>query len=201
MEKQVKYAFREGSHYPQKRAQIIGATIAHIAHGRSVTPEAVVKAAEKSSSPMHDLFEWDDAKAANAHRRETARKLIQAVVEIPEGEDETQVIPRRAFVSIETEDGEHMFVPMVRVLSDEDMRSQMLADALRDLKALQRKYSELKELASVFDAMEVVVNGATKVQASLTAEEEGTRQPESSLAAQAHEGSAQASKASAARVG
>ena len=47
-------------------------------HGR-LTPEAVVREAKKPSSILHDEFEWDDKVAAQAHRIEQARGLIQTV--------------------------------------------------------------------------------------------------------------------------
>lgn len=44
-----------------------------------VTPDAVVEAARDPESPLHDRFEWDDAKAAAQQRIATARRLIVSV--------------------------------------------------------------------------------------------------------------------------
>ncbi len=44
-----------------------------------LSPDIVVKAAENPDSPLHDYFEWDDAKAAHAHRLQQARQLIRVV--------------------------------------------------------------------------------------------------------------------------
>lgn len=44
-----------------------------------LTPEAVVDDARDPESPYHDRFEWDDAKAAQRHRLDTARALIRSV--------------------------------------------------------------------------------------------------------------------------
>ncbi len=41
--------------------------------------EQVVAAASDLSHPAHDLFEWDDAKAAAAQRLSTARVLIRTI--------------------------------------------------------------------------------------------------------------------------
>ena len=48
------------------------------AQGR-LTPDAVVNAARDSENPLHPHFEWDDTKAAEAHRRNQARTLIKTV--------------------------------------------------------------------------------------------------------------------------
>lgn len=45
---------------------------------------------------------------------------------------------------------------MVDVLSDDDMRAQLLQDALADAALFQEKYLRLNELAEVFAAMEQV---------------------------------------------
>lgn len=42
----------------------------------SITPEEVVTAAASLTSPIHPLFEWDDSKAAHAHRLSQARRVI-----------------------------------------------------------------------------------------------------------------------------
>lgn len=42
----------------------------------TIAPEEVVAAAAPPTSPIHDLFEWDDSKAAHAHRLSQARKVI-----------------------------------------------------------------------------------------------------------------------------
>lgn len=45
-----------------------------------LSPEAVVKSAEPETSPLHALFEWDDAKAAVQQRLSTANLLIRSIV-------------------------------------------------------------------------------------------------------------------------
>ena len=41
-----------------------------------LTPDAVVDDAKNPASPLHPFFEWNDAKAAEEHRRYQARKLM-----------------------------------------------------------------------------------------------------------------------------
>jgi hypothetical protein len=48
------------------------------AHG-ALTASAVVEEARDEESPLHESFEWDDSKAAEAHRLFQARDLIRRV--------------------------------------------------------------------------------------------------------------------------
>lgn len=50
----------------------------HQQHG-TLTPELVVEDAKRQDSPLHELFEWDQQKAAQAHWHEVARQLIRNV--------------------------------------------------------------------------------------------------------------------------
>jgi hypothetical protein len=63
-------------------AQVAGEELARIKGHNSgdLTPDMVVKAAEDAKSPLHSVFEWDDAKAAQQQRMSTAKLLIRSVV-------------------------------------------------------------------------------------------------------------------------
>lgn len=65
----------------KEKAQAIQDRLAKIQaqnNGR-LTPDAVVDDARDPRSPLHDQFEWDDAKAAHQYRLEQARELIRTV--------------------------------------------------------------------------------------------------------------------------
>lgn len=46
---------------------------------RTLTPEAVVSAAQDAVHPLHDRFEWDDGEAGRQFRLQQARQLINSV--------------------------------------------------------------------------------------------------------------------------
>lgn len=58
----------------------------HKKHG-ALSPGVVVDEARPEDNPLHPVFEWDDFKAAEAHRRTQAQDLIYCVEIIPEEED------------------------------------------------------------------------------------------------------------------
>jgi hypothetical protein len=45
----------------------------------SITPQDVLDDARAPDSPLHGLFQWDDATAAEAHRLDQAREVIRQV--------------------------------------------------------------------------------------------------------------------------
>src|SRR4051812_6293981 len=48
-------------------------------NGGLLQPEEVVESARDRGSPLHAVFEWNNAKAAHEHRLSTARSLIRMV--------------------------------------------------------------------------------------------------------------------------
>ena len=114
-------------------------------------PEEVVASARPVSSPLHSRFEWCNSKAAHEYRLWQARHLIRVCVEtIPQSNK-----PCEVFVSLTPdrvrEDGGYRV--QTEVLSDKDLRAQLLADAFADLDLIRLKYSRLQELAGVFAAI------------------------------------------------
>ncbi len=122
-------------------------------NGGLLLPAKVVEAARPKSSPLHSSFEWDDTEAAENYRLWQARQLIRVVVEqVPGMSGSTEV-----FVSLSKDrfDGKGYRV-VAEVCKDEDLRAQMLEDALTELEIFKLKYRRLKELTVIFEAIEKV---------------------------------------------
>ena len=69
-------------------AQAIGEELERLhAEGLSRTPRNLLERARNRKSPLHHLFQWDDEKAAELQRIQTARSLIASVdiVHVREG--------------------------------------------------------------------------------------------------------------------
>jgi hypothetical protein len=131
-------------------------------NGGLLKPETVVEAARPETSPLHSRFEWDDSVAGEKYRIWQARQLIRVTVEVCERTNE----PMEVFVSLttdrrpeDTEAGDEVasgYRVMTEVLTDAELREQMLADALAELKWFKEKYKHLCELAEVFSAIDRV---------------------------------------------
>ncbi|HAO99858.1 MAG TPA: hypothetical protein DCQ83_07415 [Fibrobacteres bacterium] len=124
-------------------------------NGGLLKPEQVVEAARDPGSPLHDQFQWDDTAAAEAYRIQQARGLLRVCVQwIGEGVNRHQA---PVFVNLTSDRYESKgYRTTVSVLSDEQLRAQMLEDALTELNRFRRKYHDLAELAQLFAAFDAI---------------------------------------------
>jgi hypothetical protein len=130
----------------------------------ALNPEAVVEIAAEPTSPLHRYFDWDNEKAGNQHRLNQARNLIRVAVKVlPQVSNQ----PVRQFVSLSTlrGTGTGSYLATVDIVDDADRYEIAKIDAIRALQQFQRRFSYIRELEVVWDAL-----------ATLTAElEESTR--------------------------
>ena len=113
-----------------------------------IEPEVVVLESESASAPLHNCFEWNDAKAAHKYRITQAQGVIRAIIAV----DETEKSPEtRAFVSVE-----HEYHPVSIVVKNPETREILLKNALNELRWFEKKYSSLQELSAIFDAIKEV---------------------------------------------
>lgn len=94
-------------------------------------------------SVLYSKIEWDDERAADAHRLWQVRRLIQLHV-VSDQMAETMVS-----LSIDRKAGGG-YRSVSDVVARPDLREIMLQDALADLERLQQRYSRVEALASVW---------------------------------------------------
>jgi hypothetical protein len=118
-------------------------------------PAAVIEFASDPKTALHSKFEWDDTEAAHQYRLEQARSLIRCYIKIVEGEKPEKM---RAFVSLTTDRREGGgYRALATVLSNDEMRRRLLADAYVLMRSFMVKYGNLRELSDVIEAMNRVV--------------------------------------------
>lgn len=120
--------------------------------GGILKPEIVVEEARSEDSPLHSRFTWDDSEAAHQYRLEQARRLIRVTVQlIPNVSNE----PERVWVSLQQDQNciGGGYRTLVSVLSDVELRKQLLTQAMEDMDRFEEKYSHLSELSEIFKAM------------------------------------------------
>jgi hypothetical protein len=116
-------------------------------------PEDVVQAAKPKSSPLHNRFDWDDGTAAHNWRLEQARHIIRVFVQVLETDKGTA--ESRVFVALSSDKSSGGgYRVLTDVLCDDILRKALLQDAYEDMRRFTQKYSALKELADVFNAMD-----------------------------------------------
>ena len=140
------YSWKPGS-YIRTDANVAGAMCAELSANGGLTAKRLLDANRPEDAPLHSEFEWDDGIAAEKFRETQARHIINSI-EIVREERE----PVRAFFNIERTDSQYHHVDVI--MRQEDSRQKLLMSALAELKAFERKYAQLTELAAVFEAID-----------------------------------------------
>lgn len=151
------YQWAEGFPNRGAKADVVGRQIERLrkANGGDVTEEVVVAAAEDAKSVLHPFFEWNDRKAAHEFRLNQGRTLIRSIKIVTTESPDT---PIRAFWSVRRDaDSPRVYTSIQVALADDDLRGQLIADAMRELESFKRKYGELREFADVVLAIENTV--------------------------------------------
>ena len=115
-----------------------------------LNPSDIVEESRHDSAPLHPCFEWDDETAAEKYRQTQAMQIVRSIITIQES-DKKEPQEVRAFVHVQ-----ESYHPISVVVSSKKQMDELLASALSELKAFQRKYSVLVELSLVFEAIEKI---------------------------------------------
>jgi len=129
--------------------------------GGTISPKKIVEIARDEKNPLHDYFVWDDIIAGEKYRLNQASFLIRRIkIDIvrPIGETkEIEIKPIRQFFSpssLRDKNGDGSYVRIEDILSDKDLKADLLATAKKELIALKMKYKDLSELSKVWEAIE-----------------------------------------------
>lgn len=119
-----------------------------------VKPQDLVNEARAKHSPLHKFFVWDDSEAAESYRRHQAGQYIgRCKVYYKDGRKERGY--QKVKVKVQYNGDEKMeegYVSTARVLSEEELRSQVIKSGLRELHRWKVKYSAYDELMELVDA-------------------------------------------------
>ena len=144
-------------------AQIAGEELERIeSRDGEITPRAVVEEARPEGSKLHNVFEWDDEKAAEQYRLTQASTLIRCIVVKPEEKEIKE--PVRMFVNCNpTDDGQKRsgsYINFRSAFEDPESRAVILSNAMHEMKMFRAKYYKLKELSEVFKAIDSVLEAS-----------------------------------------
>ena len=136
-------------------AQTVGEVMEQIeAEQGSVTRENFLDASRPQDAPTHDLFEWDDSKAAELYRLRQSGEVIMhiAIKVVSPKTAEPETI--RGFVNVFDRDAQQSkYVNFNTAMADEEMRKIVLKNAYKELVCFQNKYKQYSEFLPVFEAM------------------------------------------------
>lgn len=132
-------------------ANVAGKVCEDLANTVGLTAQTLLDASMEESAPLHNEFEWDDKKAAEAHRENQARYIIRMLC--VKNESVKEITPVRAFFQSTTEKFENIEV----IINKEEKRSALLNIALKELTAFKNKYRMLSELKPVFEVVDYII--------------------------------------------
>lgn len=116
---------------------------------QELTPRLVLDRARDPQHPLHDRFEWDDAKAAEKHRLAQAGDLIRSVKVIYERGDGTEG-KVRSYHSVRRDDtGSRVYKTAESVAMDPVMTQVLLAEMRRDWSRMKERYARFEEFAAL----------------------------------------------------
>lgn len=148
-----------GGPFSDKDAGIIGPILLQLErdHGE-VTKELVLEEAQRESSPLHKHYIWDEAKAAHQNRLDTAAQMIRSIkiiVETTGGE----LVKTRLMVNV-NQNGRRVYRSVNAVIADDDLCSQVIAEARTDLLQFKAKYESYRKMFRQFREQFTDVFGA-----------------------------------------
>jgi hypothetical protein len=153
-----RYVSRKGFFIKDEDAIIYGKCLSEIEKKTLLTPRNVVDEARNPKSPLHDYFEWNNRVAGEKYRIWQAQYLMRAieVVVTVDGKEETT----RKFFSVkvnqEDEKTQRSYVSVEYITKNKNYYNQVIEYALKELTCWQNQYSQYKELAPIFAAIEKV---------------------------------------------
>lgn len=143
----------EWKHNMPIKAQVVGEHFEKLEKEQGcITPKIVLDSARSETSAIHGCFEWDNDIAAEKYRETQAGALIRNLTVKMVKEDNTCTEPVRAFVNVQSSEGSQ-YISLPNVLKDSELTRRMLEQAKSELDAFTKKYSSLKELSGVFNAI------------------------------------------------
>jgi hypothetical protein len=119
----------------------------------ALTPEIIVEAAKPSKSVLHCIFEWDDQRAAEQHRLNQARKLLNNI--------DVQIIsdgqPRQVPVFELVRKNEENVYKNISDLTEEEIQ-QVKKNAIRELNFWKSKLGFYKDFQSAAEKIGSAIN-------------------------------------------
>ena len=125
-------------------------------HGE-LTRELVLENARDEASVIHELFEWDDNVAAEKYRLHQATTLI-ANLDVEIESDDKDPITCRAFVNTSQSNSTGKFVNIGTAFQSQETKDLVMQRAIRELKAFEKKYRDLKIFSSLFDEIDSLIS-------------------------------------------
>jgi hypothetical protein len=127
-----------------------------LSNGGRLTPSMVVQDAKDPASPLHDYFQWDERKAAEAYWLEQARDLITSVrVVMTTDQRSVDVVYYVRDPSAQTDEQGYVSVPTLR--SESEMAREALVSEFTHVADRLRRARQLAEVLGAADDVDALL--------------------------------------------
>ena len=143
------YSWAEKGMNYKVSASVVGSVFEQIELEQGhVTREAFLEKSRPKKSPTHCMFEWDDKKAAEKYRLNTATKIINSLrITYLDNDNEPQ--PVTAFIRTTALREKPKYVNIVEALKSEESRDIILERLRRELEGFIERNKHIEELADI----------------------------------------------------
>ncbi len=146
-----------GSRISHENAQKVSVELDRIlSTNGELTALGVLDDARDPKSTLHSHFTWDDSEAAEAHRLHEARQLIRSVSVIMWDEERGERYSPRKHISVR-QGSVRSYEHVATILSDAELRAQVVKRGLKELESWCRRYQIYDELSDAIDTIEKLV--------------------------------------------
>jgi hypothetical protein len=129
--------------------------------GERITPAHYVEEARNPASPLHDTLEWDDDKAAEAHRLSQARAWIRSVNVAFEIGEHTVYVP--AFVrDPDAHSLEQGYIETKTICNDTKRKHEVVRRLLERVEGEVYKVRQFAEVFDIEDDVETLLAAVTR---------------------------------------
>jgi hypothetical protein len=153
------FAWRKG--FPAKiEAQVFGEIVERIEQKNGlVKAEDIVAEAQRPTSPIREAFEWDDAAAAEAFRKDQARALLGALTIVRVTVEQGPDLSNKAMFVVRDDKDRRGYRSADIIMTDRDMRAQIISAAKRELESFMTKYVGVLAMGSYIPRLNEIVDG------------------------------------------
>lgn len=120
----------------------------------NVNPENVLKLARSPDTELHKCFCWDDVEAAEKYRLIQAEHVIRFLVVKDDDQKDVESVKNFTIVN---NDGNQIFTPIIFSYQQKDQHSECVQKAINELIKIYQKYSSIKELENVMNAIKEIM--------------------------------------------
>lgn len=122
---------------------------------KGLTAENLLKEAEDKNSNLHNFFDWNNNKAGEKWRLHQARLLLNEIKVIVNGKEmyafESVIVNTE---DLSEEEAERCYKPVDEILSNEELRVQVIRTAITHIEYWKQQYGIYEELKPIVTSIE-----------------------------------------------